>query len=108
MESQSGLIMEDKQYLKIGEMVMWSGSWGTEPSRPAIVTHIELTSGLDKYDSRGEYQEVDWVLCNDRRVIVDLANGHWAYGYQLSQISDAEYEDMAHAAWAQKEIDSDD
>ena len=48
---------------------MWSGSWGTEPPKPATI--IELAEKND-------------------RPIYDLDNGYWCYEYQLQTI-DADF-----------------
>jgi hypothetical protein len=86
--------MSNDKRLRISDMVWWRGSWGQEPPRTAIVTAITLTSGYDK--DGVEYPQIEWSQCNDRKVIVDLNNGHWAYGFQLLPVTDQEYEDIAH------------
>jgi len=70
------------EMLQIGDEVMWSGAWGSEPPTIAIVESITLTDGINAYIG-DSYYAVEWTICNDRRVIVDLNNGHWAYGYQV-------------------------
>ena len=68
--------------LKIGDKVMWRGAFGTEPSKEAVVTGIELCKSGEKYgESRSS---VDWK--DKDRIVVDLDNGHWAKGHQLSPI----------------------
>ena len=70
--------------LKIGDKVMWRGAFGTEPPTEAIVTGIELCKSGEKYgESRSE---VDWK--DKDRIVVDLDNGHWAKGHQLSPIKE--------------------
>jgi hypothetical protein len=66
--------------LKIGDKVMWRGGFGSEPAKEATVTGIELCKSGQKY---GEpCSEVDWK--DKDRIVVDLDNGHWAKGHQLS------------------------
>jgi hypothetical protein len=68
--------------LKIGDEVWWRGAWGNEPAKKAKVTGIELCKSGQKY---GEpCSEVDWKF--QYRIVVDLDNGHWAKGHQLSPI----------------------
>ena len=70
--------------LKIGDKVMWRGDFGFAPAKEAVVTSIELCEyGCKHGESRSE---VDW---NDKdRIVVDLDNGHWAKGHQLSLIQE--------------------
>jgi len=72
--------------LKIGDVVNWKGSWGTEPEAKAKVENIEICAQNSK-DGK-EVKSVAWdTITNDkRRVIVTLDNGHWAYGNQISPI----------------------
>jgi len=62
--------VEETNYAyQVGQRVMWSGTWGTEPPKPATV--ISLT------DKRG-------------KLVYILDNDHWAYEYQLQTI-DADF-----------------
>ena len=84
-----------KDILKVGDTVSWRGNFGMEPARTAKVTLIEITErpgncpgrGWDrsgnKYGSRAT--EVSWAAVREDRVVVTLDNGHWAYGYQITQ-----------------------
>jgi hypothetical protein len=54
---------------KVGQRVMWSGTWGHEPPKPAVITHVTDKRGRPVY-----------ILNNDR----------WAYEYQLQTI-DADF-----------------
>jgi hypothetical protein len=68
--------------LKVGDTVMWRGGFGSEPPRKAKVVGIELCRPGQKY---GEPREsVDWSKINS--VVVDLDNGHWAKGHQISRV----------------------
>jgi hypothetical protein len=69
--------------LKIGDTVQWRGSWGEDAPVPAKVTAMEITK--NPREKSGEaVNEVDWDIVNENRVIVDLDNGHWAYGSQIA------------------------
>lgn len=72
--------------LKIGDKVIWRGSWGTEAPKEATVEAIELCAVGSKYGK--EVKSVDWstITGGNRSVTVDLDNGHWAYGNQLTEI----------------------
>jgi hypothetical protein len=52
---------------EVGQEVMWSGGWGTQPPKAATIVGIGEKSG---------------------RAVYDLSNGHWAYDYQLQVISE--------------------
>lgn len=68
--------------LHIGDPVEWRGSWGAAAPAIAVVTEIEHTSRSgDKYGKAVE--SLDWPTVMSGRAVVTLANGAWAYGYQL-------------------------
>jgi len=74
--------------LKIGHKVMWRGTWGKDLPKEATVTGITIGCvGKVGHD----VPNVHWELVNDRSVIVDLDNGHWAYGNQISRIEQNKY-----------------
>lgn len=66
--------------LKVGDKVMWRGGFGTEIPKVATVKSIELCEPGEKYGE--DVSEASWSERN--RLVVDLDNGHWAYGSQLS------------------------
>jgi hypothetical protein len=68
--------------LKIGDEVIWRGSWGNDAPQIAKVERIEITGG-GKYGK--SVNEVEWSKVYDRNVTVDLDNGHWAYASQISR-----------------------
>lgn len=72
--------------LKVGDKVMWRGAWGSEPAKMATVETMQLCAEGSKYGK--DIKSADWdVVKNGRKIIVDLDNGHWAYGNQLSKIN---------------------
>ena len=65
--------------IKVGDAVMWRGSFGRDKAAEAVVTSIELCEYGEKYGT--PVDEVDW---NDLgRAVMDLDNGHWCYGGQI-------------------------
>ena len=67
--------------LKIGDMVIWKGSWGSDAPQQAIV------EGINKGGKYGDpVDEIKWSQVYDRNVVVVLDNGHWAYGSQISRV----------------------
>jgi len=68
--------------LKIGDEVIWRGSWGSDAPKRAKVEAIEITGG-GKYGK--PVDEVEWSEVRDRNITVDLDNGHWAYASQISR-----------------------
>lgn len=66
--------------LHAGDRVSVSTSWGDGP----IEEHTAI--GIFTRDS-DELPEVAWARLTDRSIVVDLDDGHWAYGYQLQRIA---------------------
>lgn len=68
--------------LKKGDSVMWRNRYGKEEPIQAEVIGITLK---DK-----EQESVDWdyIAKNPREVFVTLDNGHWAYGYQVTALTE--------------------
>ena len=75
--------MANKITLKVGDQVMWRGGFGSDAPKIATVENIELCkyAGAKEGDSVGS---VDWSKKD--RIVVDLDNGHWAKGHQISPI----------------------
>jgi primase-polymerase (primpol)-like protein len=69
--------------LKIGDEVIWRGSWGKDAPKRAKVEAIEITGGGKYGDS---VDEVEWSKVCDRNITVVLDNGHWAYASQISPV----------------------
>jgi hypothetical protein len=70
-----------KTTLFIGDTVLWRGGFGNDPGRPAKVTSIERVSPGENYgDSVTSLPWSQVPTC----AVVDLDNGHWARGSQLS------------------------
>ena len=69
--------------ISVGDKVMWRGGFGTQPPKEATITGIELCgyAGAKYGEPRSS---VDWS--QQDRIVVDLDNGHWARGSQLSPI----------------------
>jgi len=70
--------------LKVGDVVLWSHAWGSEPYAPAVVESISFDAKgrCGKYGD--EVNEVSWTECKDRAVVVSLKDlSTWAYGNQL-------------------------
>lgn len=70
--------------LKIGDKVLWRGGFGSDPAKVATIESIEVTNG-GKYGD--QVDEVDWSKVKGRNVVVDLAEGNWAYGEQIRPYS---------------------
>lgn len=70
--------------LKIGDTVSWRGCFGSDPAKDAEVKEIIITEQpRTKYGKNVD--SVDWELVKENRVLVDLTNGFWAYGEQISK-----------------------
>jgi hypothetical protein len=71
--------------LKLGDKVMWRGAWGKDPAEETIIEGIQICPAGEKYGR--DVKSVSWSTIKKDRVVVELTNGHWAYGHQLDQIS---------------------
>lgn len=75
--------------LSVTDRVLWRGGFGDRAPVEAQVSNIEICQDGKKYGRH--VPEVDWAFVLDPlhqlRIVVNLTNGHWAYGYQLSPLS---------------------
>ena len=69
--------------LSVGDKVMWRGSWGKDAPKETRVTTIEMNCGSKHGDN---VQSIEWSKVIDRSIVVDLSNGHWAYGNQITKL----------------------
>ncbi len=73
--------------VKVGQTVNWKGGFGTEPVKEAKITVMTLCAKGQKFGREVKSADWDTVLGkNKMQIIVELENGHWAYGNQLSPI----------------------
>ena len=63
--------------LKLGDEVIWRGSWGKDLPKEVKVTCIEINDI--------NVSSIGWDKVESRDVVVDLDNGHWAYGFQIAK-----------------------
>lgn len=81
--------------LKIGDVVMWRGSWGREDARPATIYHICVCKTPGNNDDVSSRDSIAWSMIKGREVVVDVSplsggNNHWAWGFQVQPISKGE------------------
>jgi len=69
-----------KCLLKVGDTVLWKGSWGRDEEKEAVIDRIEANCINKEGD---EVDSIEWNKVNDDSVVVDLKNGHWAYGSHI-------------------------
>ena len=70
--------------LKIGDKVIWRGSWGMDSPREATIAGIQLCAVGEKYGK--DISSCQWETVRNGKIVVNLTNGHWAYGMQLEPI----------------------
>jgi hypothetical protein len=70
----------------VGDEILWRGSWGKDPAKITKVTGIEVCEGRSKYGEPVNSIEWKGVLNGDVNITVELSNGHWAYGYQITPL----------------------
>ena len=71
--------------LKVGDKVMWRGSWGREIPMEATVIGIEVTE-MPRTKYGIETSAVPWDTVRANCTLLTLDNGHWCYGSQVSPI----------------------
>jgi hypothetical protein len=78
--------MENK-ILKIGDTVNWRGAWGTQKAENAVVESIQRGRFDGDKDGK-DIESVSWSSLSkgDRRYLVTLTNGHWAWANQIDKI----------------------
>lgn len=69
--------------VKVGMTVVYRGSWGHDAPKRTEIESMELCDCEgSKY---GEpVSEID--IKDIRRTTFDLADGHWCYGYQITEV----------------------
>jgi hypothetical protein len=72
--------VDGAEELKVGDLVQWSGSWGSDSPKPVTVLNISIG---DKSEDN-PVESIEWSKVN-KTVVVDLSNGHWAYGNQITK-----------------------
>ena len=73
----------NENLIKVGDTVLCRGSWGSEAPQPVTITHLELcVEAGDKYGV--PVTELPWSA--KARAVVDMGNGHWAYGSQIEPL----------------------
>jgi len=80
---------EDGDWVRVGDVILWSGSWGRDIQKPAKVTKIEADCNDLARDGTSVVQML-WADLTGRENVVTLDNGHWAYAFQIKQL-DADY-----------------
>jgi hypothetical protein len=72
--------------LKVGDTVLWRGSWGRNAPVRATVTSLERCQFDEKHGDAVDF--MSW-LDVPHFAVCDLDNGHWAYGWQLSHLEES-------------------
>ena len=68
--------------IKVGDVITYRGSWGTEAPKQAKVVGIEITEGpRQKYGI--EVVEAPVSIVRENRVLFSLNDSHWCYGSQV-------------------------
>jgi hypothetical protein len=68
--------------LKVGDKVLWRGSFGSADKHLATIESIDINcNGCKEGD---EVEETEWANIHGRNSIHSLDNGHWCWGEQLS------------------------
>ena len=70
-------------WLKMGDVVRWNGSWGSDPEELAKIKNIEICPVGTKFGN--EVKKVLWTTLDKKNVVVTLDNNHFAYGYQIKK-----------------------
>lgn len=70
--------------LRIGQTVIWRGAWGTAEPVEAVVRYIQKNESNGSKSGRS-VGSIPWSEVTERNVIVDLENGFWAWGSQITE-----------------------
>ena len=63
--------------------VLWRGGWGKDPEQ--VVRVIDIQVNETNGSKEGVFvNSVPWHRVTERRVILDLSNGHWCWAFQVS------------------------
>lgn len=75
--------MNEADVVRVGDTVIWRGSWGNDAPKQAVIESMELCKReREKYGI--PVNEAYWSDKN--RLCVSLSNGSWAYGYQIEAV----------------------
>lgn len=75
--------MKKKNYLSVGDKVIYRGGWGQEEPTEAVVEEIEIVKPSEKYGRNVQSMQLKNVATKS---VVVLDDGHWAYGYQIVSV----------------------
>ena len=78
--------LQRREYVLIGDTVMWSGCWGTEKFKPAKVDNMTLTEGPRQKHGK-EVNVASWKQVDANLILFGLDNSKWAYSEQIRKIS---------------------
>lgn len=81
--------------IKVGDTVMWRGAWGRDAARPAKIVGMELCEAPRMKEG---IRVRSAFLADKARLVVDLDNGSWAYGFQIEPIEEDANEPAIYAA----------
>lgn len=71
--------------LRIGDDVLWRGSFGMEEPKKVMVTGIQLNYSNGSKEGI-PVEEIDWWHIQERNQILDLDNGHWCWAFQIEPV----------------------
>lgn len=73
----------NESLIRVGDTVLCRGRYGRESALPVTITHLELC--VEEGDKYGvPVTELPWS--EKGRAVVDMSNGHWAYGSQIEPL----------------------
>lgn len=72
--------------VKNGDTVLWRGAWGSEPAKEAKIRSLIKCESEGVKDGTTVSEALWETVQNGRKFIVDLDNGSWAWGFQLSPL----------------------
>lgn len=71
--------------LRVGDEVIWRGSWGTAAPQRARVVGLQRTNVQRSKQGR-DVDELPWAVVRANYAVADLDNHSWAYGDQLAPV----------------------
>lgn len=79
--------MNKQATLRIGDVVLWSGAFGTDAPCRAVVLSIQETEHVREKNGC-DVEKIDWQTVYENRAIIGVRgegsiNDNWAYGEQI-------------------------
>jgi len=73
-----------KDYIRVGDRVMWRGGFGFDTPEVATVTGLSVTT-TERSKYGRDVKRTSWDKVYANKCVVSLDKGNWAYGEQIKK-----------------------